>query len=350
MKTYLRLGLVFLFTLSLASCVEQGGLKAGTATGKSMLKLIPATARIVVMVDIHRSMNSDTAQNGLKDPMVKQKYDEFVKMTGLDPMKDIYFLAVSLAGLPGSKQQEGALILNLKYNKDILLGRIKEKGVNLEEETYNGVTMYKGPAAMHAEGVAPAGAFLDDSNIVLGSDKGVRDVIDVFQKKADSVDKNAEMKKLFKAVNTSANSWLAVAIPQEMVKMAAEKNPMLKSLVGLTGLTLSCDYANKTLVTEIQGLGGTKEQNKALADMLTGLKGMGALVAAKEPVLGELLNTIEISSGANGVKVYSSIPGELMEKVQKVGKEKLGGLMQMHRPFSMEEKKEEKKEGAEIKK
>lgn len=346
MKNHLRIGLVILIAAGLVSCAEQGGLKAGTATGKSMLKLIPANARMVIMVDIHRSLTADAVTKALQDEKMKQKYDGFVKMAGIDPMKDIYFLAAGLSGKPAGNEQEGAIILNLRYNKEQLLARLKAAVNNLEEKTYNGLTIYKRVDAAKPGKIAPAGAFLDDSNIVLGNDKTVRAVIDVYQKKADSVDKSPEMKKLFKAVNMSANVWAVIAIPQEMVKLAAEKNPMLKDLVGLTGLTISFDYAIGNLVAEIQGLGGTKDQNKALADKLTGLKGMGSLVAAKQPLLGDVLNRVEISSGADNVKVYASLPQELLDKVQKMAQEKLGGMVQVN----PQAPKEEKKEAAEIKK
>jgi len=268
MKNHLRIGLVILIATGLVSCVEQGGLKAGTATGKSMLKLIPASARMVFMVDIHRSLTADAVTKALKDEKMKQKYDGFVKMAGLDPMKDIYFLAVGLSGTPAGNEREGAIIVNLRYDKGQLLAKLKLVAKNLQEETYNGLTVYKNVDAAKPGKMAPAGAFLDDSNIVLGTDKTVRAVIDVYQKKADSVDKSPEMKKLFKLVNMSANVWAAVAIPPGMLKQAADKNPMLKDLVGVTGLTLSFDYANKTLTTEVQSLGGTKEQNKTLAERL----------------------------------------------------------------------------------
>ena len=350
MKKTLMIGFVIFMSIGLVACTEQGSIKAGSATGKAMLRLIPATARVVLMVDIHRSMTADAVQNVLKDEKTKQKYDEFIKMAGLDPMKDFYFVAVSMFGDPGGKSQEGAIFVNLRYNKDALLAKIKETAKDIREETYSGVTLYEGPAATGMGHAAPAGAFLDDSNIVVGTGKSIRAAVDVFQKKADSVDKNPEMKKLFKAVNMSANAWAAAVIPQEMLKSQADKNPMLKDLVGLTGLTLSFDYANRTLTVEVQGLGGAKEQNKALAEKLTALKGMGTMMAGKEPVLGELVNKIEISSSDDGVKIYVSIPGELLDKVQKLAQEKFGKMIQFKPPVQKEEKKEVKKEGAEVKK
>jgi hypothetical protein len=346
MKKNLMIGFVILMAIGLVACMEQGSIKAGSATGKSMLQLFPADTRGVVIIDVHRALGTDAVQNALKDEKARQKYEEFIKMAGLDPMKDIYILAIGIQGAPTDKQPHGAVIINLKYNKDMILAKLKDKAKNVREETYNGVTIYSGVEAGMPGAMAPAGAFLDDSNIVLGSAKSVKAVIDVYQKKAGSVLKSDAMKGLLKAVNTSAVAWGAVIIPQDMLKLQAEKNPMLKDLVGLTGLTVSFDYANRTLTAEIQGLGGAKEQNKTLAEKLTALKGMGTLMAGQQPVVGELVNKIEISSSADGVKIYASIPGELLDKVQKLAQERLGSMIQLHPPVQ----KEAKKEGAEVKK
>ena len=344
MPKNLKIAFVIVLALGLVSCADQGGLKAGTATGKSMLKLLPADSRVVLMVDVHRALASDAAQAALKDPQAKQKYDEFVKTSGLDPMKDIYFLAVAATGTVGGKDMRGALVLNLRYNKEAFLAKLKEMVKDLREEPYNGVTIYKGPGHQTAEDQAPSGAFLDDSNIVLGQEKLVRAVIDVYQKKADPVTKNPEMKKYFKAVNTEAIFWGAATVPQDLIKAQADKNPMLKDLVGLTGLTMSFDYANKMLTVEVQTLGGTKEQNKSLAEKLSAVKGMGAMMAGQQPVLGELLAKVEISSGSDNVKVYAGIPYELLEKAQKVAQEKVGQMIQVNPQAGKDEQKEEKKE------
>lgn len=349
MKTCVRIGLAILITAGLVSCVEQGGLKAGSATGKSMLQLIPANSHGVLVIDIHRALATDQAAKALKDEKLKQKYDEFVKASGIDPMKDVYLLAVGLAGPMMGQDQEGVILLNLRYNKEQLLGKLKEGVKNLLEETYNGVTIYKGAEAGKPGKKEMAGAFLDDSNIVFGNDKTVRAAIDLYQKKADSVLKNAEMGKVIKAVNTSAVFWGAFTVPPDVIKKAVEQNPMLKPLEGVTGLGMSTDYANQNIIAEIQSLGGTKDQNKQLADTLNGFKAMGAAYASKEPILMDLLNTLEITSGADHVKVYASIPSALLEKAQKMAQEKFGGMIQFG-PKTSEEKKEEKKAEPEIKK
>ena len=318
MKRKFSVSFIILMAIGLVSCMEQSSIKAGLATAKSILQLVPADSRAVVMIDVRRTLGTDAVQNALKDEKTRQKYEGFVKMAGLDPMKDIYFVAIGLQGVPTDKQPNATIIVNLNYNKDMLLAKLKEKARDIREEAYNGVTIYNGAGAGIPKTGALAGAFLDDSNIVLGRPKGVKAAIDVYQKRAEPVSKSPEMKKVLRSVNTAANVWAAVAIPEGLLKPLAEKNPMLKDLVELTGLTLSFDYAGKALTAEVQSLGGTREHNKTLAERLSGLKALGTLAADKLPLQGELLKTIEISSGANYVKLHASIPEEVLEKARNL--------------------------------
>jgi hypothetical protein len=54
-----------------------------------------------------------------------------------------------------------------------------------------------------------------------------------------------------------------------------------------------------------------------MAAALNGFKALGAGAAAKEPLLGELLNKIEISSEADHVKINASIPEELLRNLSE---------------------------------
>ncbi len=335
---------VMILSAFLVSCANQGSVKAGSATAESMLQFIPKDARGVIMIDFQRAWATDAGQKALADPKTKAKLGEFIQKSGIDPAKDLYFLAVAMSGAFPTGSTQGVAILNIKYNKDALLAKLKAEAKGLQEETYNGVTIYKNFDGGEAKGESPEGAFLDDSNIALGTDAGLKAVIDLRQKKGESVLKSPEMAAVLKNVNKSAICWMGFAIPAELVKKAAE-NPMLKAVEGVTGITMAFDTMNKDFVADIRTMGGTKEQNTNLANMLTGLKAMGATYASKEPAVGQVLNAIEITSGDNFVKLYARIPADVVEKLQKRAEEM--GTTMMQKKAGEAEKKEE---GAEIKK
>jgi len=338
MKKTMTFGLALLLTAVFLSCTPAAGVKSGAAAGEALIKLLPKGTMGVMAVDIQRAMSTDATAKALQDPKSKEKYDEFVKMSGIDPMKDISYVAIGLSGMTAAAAQDGGIIVNLKYDKARLQGLIKEKAPEATEELYNGVTVYANLDGDKAKQTTQA-AFLDDAHIVLGSAKGVRGIIDVHQKKAESMAKNAEMAAILKNVDKSGFAWGAFAIPPELLKKGIEASPQLKGLEGIKAVTMAFDYKMTNFVADIRTLGGTKEQNTNLASMLNGFKAMGAMFAAQEPAVGDLLNGITIGSGEDFTRLSINISQDVMDKLGKLAQSKAGDFMKPKKDEAPEVKK-----------
>ena len=346
MKKATSIGLIVLFAMFLASCAPPASIKAGSATAESLIRLLPKTTLGVIAIDIHRGMATASVSKMLQNPQAKEKYDEFVKLAGIDPKKDVYFVVMGLTATPNAMSQEGGVIVNLKYNKDNFLAIMKEKAPEFRTESYSGVTIYSnldGSETKPEISRPTRAAFLDDSNILFGSEAGVKGIIDVHQKKAESVVKNAAMAGVLKKVDKSAMAWGAFSIPPDLIKKGIESTPQLKVLEGVTALTMSFDYRLSNFIADIRTAGGTKEQNDNLASTLNGLKGLGAMLAAQEPAAGDLLNAIEISSGQDFVRLYVSVSEDVMDKLGKAAQAKAGDFMKKKKDAPAEEKPEVKK-------
>jgi len=330
MKKSSALSLAVLLNIVVTACTPATGIKSGAAAGEALIKLLPRSTMGVMAVDVTRAMGTDMAVKALQDPKSREKYDEFVKMTGIDPMKDISYFGfgiVATASGPASKN-EGGFIVNLKYDKAKLLGLLKEKAPSFKEETYNGVAIYSNLEGGEAKQTTEA-AFLDASHIVVGSAGGVRGIIDVHQKKADSLAKNAEMAAVLSKVDKSGFAWGAFAVPQDLLKKSIASTPQLKVLEGVTGLTMAFDYRLAKFLVDIKTIGGTKEQNDKLASTLNGFKALGGMVASQEPAAGEALEAIEIRSGADYTQLYISLSQEVMDKLGKLAESKAGDLIKV---------------------
>ena len=243
MKKATIFGLTALLILSFISCAPATGVKSGAAAGEALIKLLPKSTVGIIGVDVARVVATDATTKALQEPKVKEKYDEFVKMTGIDPMKDISYFGFGLSGMPSGAAPEGdgGFIVNLKYDKAKLLALLKEKAPEFKEETYNGIVLYSNLDRGKGKQTTQA-AFLDASHIVLGSEKGVKGIIDVHQKRTDSLAKNAEMTAILKKVDKSGTAWGAFAVPQDLLKKGIEANPQLKVLEGVTALIMAFDY------------------------------------------------------------------------------------------------------------
>ncbi len=337
-KATLSVLAVFL-TVAFTSCTPAAGVKTGAAAGEAMIKMMPRSSTGVVGVDVQRLMETEAVAKALKDPKAKEKYDEFVKMSGIDPMKDISYVGIALIGTFIGAAPEGGAIISLKYDKAKIQSLIKEKAPEAKEELYNGVTLYSNFDGKGKTEQTPLAAFLDAGHIVIGSEKGVKGIIDVRGKKAESLARNAEMSGILKKVDKSGLLWGAFAVPQELVKKGIEANPQLKVLEGVTALTISYDDRMNNVTADIRTVGGTKEQNANLASTLNGFKALGAMFAAQEPAVGELLNGISITSGEDFTDLKISVPRETMAKIGELARSKGGDLFKPKKEAVPEEKK-----------
>jgi len=315
MRKFSAVGLALVFIIFFSSsCAQKPSFpQAGSAKAIDMLTLVPKDAKGIFIVNFHRAMETEPAQKAIKEDENYKKYQQVIAQTGIDPQKDLYFIAGALTGQIRPTQQEGVILLNLKYNKESLQNMIKKAETMFQEEVYNGITIY-GASGTETKGPA-SGAFIDDSNIALGSKEAVKAVIDVYQKKTDNVLKSKELSALIKNANKDALFWSALIFPPETIQQLAAQNPMLKSLEGIKSLLIYFDYLNKSILAEIKAIGGDETKNKQLAALLNGFKVGGTLVSTKDQNVADLMNRIEITSGSDYLRIYANIPEDLLKNL-----------------------------------
>jgi hypothetical protein len=318
MKRITVLSLVLCLALfSVTACKKEAvAPKAGTAKAEDMLNLIPVDVQGVFFVNANKAMSTEFASKMIQDDENYQKYQEFVKKSGIDPQKDIYYVAIGVAGDLEGEDQEGVAIVNMKYDADTVLGLIKEKVAEEEQELgeqeYDGMTIY----TIWEEGKPMAFSMINESNIVGGTEIHVKSVLDVMNKKKDNVFKNEKLAAIIDKTNKDAMIWGAMLLPAETMEKAASSNPMMGALKSITAIALYFDYNNQMITAEIMAMGPDAESNKQVAEALTGIKSFGAMAAGEKPEIGELLNAIQITSGEDHVKIYAEIPEELIKKLQ----------------------------------
>jgi hypothetical protein len=306
---------VLLVVFGLSSCAKATAPKAGSAKAGDMLSLLPSESKGVLVIDIHRIMQTDASAKAIAENKNKAKYDEFVQTSGVDPQKDVFYFVGAVLGDFGQKEMDGVGLVNLKYEKEKLLALLQKERGELTIEEYSGYTIYK--AAATGEKKPVSGVFLDESNILFGTDAAVRKVIDVQQKKADNVWKSESLSPLLKGMNTAAMVWGGLSIPPDAMKQASSQNPMLGAFSDIRSIILSFDYKDKNVLAEIKAMSPDEAKNKQMADALNGFRALGAGAAAKEPQLGELLNKIEIGSASDHVKISANIPEALIQSLSQ---------------------------------
>lgn len=332
-KTLIGLLCLIVAFASFNACGKKAGAPvAGAAEAEDMLTLLPQSVQGIVLIDVHRGMNIPLVDKSLKKDENAAKYKETIDTFGLDPQKDVYFAAIGFSqtvNAEGKSVPQGAGVVNLKYDRTKFVEAVKAKSPDYREEAYEGVTMFTVP---ENEGEEMFGAFLDASNIAAGTQAGVKAVIDVFKGKAESVLKNAELMKLVKGANKTALVWNVMLFPPEQMEKMAEGNPMLASIKSLQALSTYIDDKDKGLQIEIKALSPDAAKNKEIADMLTGLKAMGSMGAAEKPEIGELMKSIEITSGPDNVKIFVGLSEALLEKLGQEAEKQVKSKLEQIKP------------------
>lgn len=369
MKKFTLIGITVIFALcSFTSCEE--GLfvsKAGPADAESALKLIPKDVMAVFFIDIHRVMTIEFINNLIKEKESDETSDEltdfqeFKAKTGIDPEKDINFIVGAITGKTEKGKEEGVGIVNLTYNKDLLLSLIKEELAKeneeehekqaeeeehaeeeegeeehkLIEEEYNGFIIYtvkdeceeeceeeeeeehgeekEEHGEKHEEG--ESFSFLDKSNIVLGNKNAIKSVIDVLANKKESILKNKGLSALLTKIDKEAIFWGAALIPPDAINEVISEKPELTILEAVNAASVSLDYKNKNIIADIKIISSDPMKNQELADNLNGYKSMAALIQIQDLNMAEILDRIEITSFPDHVKIYTSFPEDLPQTI-----------------------------------
>ncbi len=318
MKKFSVTAIAAIFALfSLISC--QGGpfgKAAGSAQADDMLNLLPKDVAAVFFIDVQGILTIESVDKFINEKTEDEEfekstdYQKFIEMTGIDIKKDIYYVAAAMKGGRGHQDEWAVGVVNLKYDKDLLLSYIRakneEESTELIEEEYSGFTLY----TVKEEGEEGTFALLDKSNIVAGNTALVKSVIDVFQKKEESVLQNEDFSALFKDTDKSALFWGGILIPPEVTAELTKEMPMASNMESIEAVSLSFDYTNRTIMAEIKLRSSDPIENQEIADNLIGLKEMGAMITIQDFNFAEVLDRIEITSFPDHVRIFASYPDD----------------------------------------
>jgi len=329
-KKMLVVSLVCALLLVMPACKKKA---AGQLGSEGTLALVPEGAVMLLAFDFQQFADLALFDKMLKDDWQKNSgpgqvfanYQDFVQKTGIDLKKDVYSVVAGVYGeLSGDNSQMLGMV-NLKYDKDKLLGLLRQNNVIVAEDNYRGLGLYtlKGDDDKKIVRLV----FLNANSIAMGTEAQVKQAVDLAQGSGKSVLKNAAMMKYVDKLKKDSMFWLAIGNIPDKIKNAPAGGMMPVDLSKAEAFIGYLDYKGKTFSGEFQLISNNEQGNKQIVEMLNGLKALGAMGSAKEPELGQLLNGIQLSSSAEAIKLAFSLSEELMNKLSDKAKDKAKGMM-----------------------
>ena len=326
----LVLTLVFAVLLTVPACTKKA---PGQASSEAMLAMVPEGPSMLMAfnfqqfaaLDLFDKMIKEDWQKNAKAGKAFKDYADFVQQTGIDLQKDVFAVVGAMYGGVDSENQEMVGIVNLKYDADKLLAVLKKNQALTAEEKYRDRNIYTLKNEDSAKDTRLA--FLNKTNIVIGSALQIRKTIDLALDKGKNVLQTASLMKYVDKLDKKSMFWMAIGNIPEKMKSAPSGGMMPMDLSKAEAFTAFMDYKNRNFSGEFRLISFNEEGNKQIADMLNGLKSLGAMGSAKEPELGQLLNSIQLSSGADHIKLTFSLSEELMTKLGAKAKDKANAMV-----------------------
>lgn len=297
-------------SVAVGAAVALGALALGTQrppVGPLPAEALPilADARYVMGLDAARYFSSAFhkryAQDAGKRP---EALVEFEAKTGLSPERDVDRVFAAGSG-PGGK--DGVAIIQGRFDRARLTHVIETERKGVTWRTHLGSRIYTFGQESRSPGAL---AFLDDHDILLGTERGVEGAVARQAERAPMPP--GAISELVGRVKPGSTFWIVgdqtvlSALQGAAQAGAALTLPALRSLV-VTG-DLDPDIS-VSIVGDAADAAGAKN----VADIVRGLVGLLSLQAGQKPELAQLASAVTVATELNQVHVNARIPYSLVE-------------------------------------
>ncbi|MGB9906344.1 MAG: hypothetical protein ACPLRR_03025 [Candidatus Saccharicenans sp.] len=293
---------------------------AGQARGQDLLTLLPAETSAFLVADWNRFINLKAVQKTIEEQKelsaYRKKAEAFV-----DLQQGVYFVAVAVVGDTKKMAENAVLLVNLKYDRSKLVPEEQQNESNLE--FYEGLPYF--PFIEIEQSAVVCLAFLDDSNLAIGSEQAIKKVIDVYKGKAPNLLASREKRSYLKDINLKALTFGWLTVPAGLFQAEAGDNPAFKLAEKVRYISSFSDYRQQSYNLEIKIYAGTREEHKQIGETLSGLKALGIGLSGQAPEISQALDSLEITSSERYVKVFLSLKEDLIDRLKQSFKERLAG-------------------------
>ena len=270
---------------------------ASADDGKAALKFVPKDTMMVISIDVNSlkktSIFKEMMTAIMQDADAKKNLKMFKEATGFDPEKDLESIVIALP--PDVEKTENFLfIAKGKVDEKKFISFAKDQGGKIAEGKAAGQAYYE----IDSEAAV---AFVGD-HIVMGPKVALEASLNTKKGNDKAVTDNSDMSGLIGAVDTKANIWMAVILPDDIRKELAKQDP---NAGDITDAHASVDLGSglKLRLTLGTGASGT-------ADSIVKLAQEGLKSVKSDPNIGAMgLDPVftGLSVAAAGKKVNVSL-------------------------------------------
>ena len=293
---------------------------AGKARGQDMLTLLPADTSAFLVANWNHLMSLKAVKKAIEEEKeleaYRKKAEAFVNLTS-----DVFLVAVAVAGDMNKPAENAVLLVNLKYDRSKLIPSESQQESSLEY--HEGIPFF--PFIEIEESAIGCLAFLDDSNLAIGSEKAIKKIIEVYKGKIPNLLSSKDKRSYLKDINMNALTFGWLTVPAGLFKAESGENPALKLAEKVRFISSFTDYRQSSYTAEIKIYADSVNSHKQIAETLSGLKALGLGLSGEASEIGQALNSLEITSSERYVKIYLNLKEDLIDGLKKNLRERLIG-------------------------
>lgn len=316
--------------------------------GADLFQLVPQEADFVIQVNVNKIVSTPEAEKALmsnlnKSPEQKKAFDEFVKNTGFNPMKNLNQVVVFSSGKvdPKDPSQMAGAIFDGNFDIAKILEAIKndkKASKDVEVKKIDGFDVVIPKNKKDGYGI-----FLDPSTAVVGAEKGVMAVKAIKTGKAKGIQTRKEFFDILKKVDANATISGAGLIPADL-KAKVKANPQAAPLASLDYFFFSFNHGQNVEFT-FNGEVDKKENVETVMTSLNGFLAMLKMFAGQAPEAAEVLNMVKLTAKEKTVAINLNVPKAKLEEIKLKMEQRIKEMQQKGAKDSedSEDSKEERK-------
>ncbi len=326
-----------MFVVALGVMAALGALWLGSARAAvgplpAEALVLPADARFIVGIDVHRFVASPfyarfAGQRGMRPDALAQ----LEQKTGLSPERDLDQVVIAGAGGAaagaggagaGEADRRGAGLVLAKGRFDLgKLGRTLETEGKARGYNHQGVTVY----ALKEDGAhALAIAFLDDSALLFGSRVQVEAAVASRTRGETPLRQNTALLALVEKVRPGSTFWMVgdqSLLAHLPATVPGPGGGASLNLPALRSLTVTGDLDPQVSLA-LTGEAADEPGARNLADVVRGFVALLALQAQQKPELQQLASAVSVATQGNRVMVSARVPYATLDALQASTKER----------------------------
>jgi hypothetical protein len=272
---------------------------------------LPAETRFLAGLDVPRFVASPFYERARKGAGT-DALAEIEKHTGLDPERDVDTLVI--AGQGGASAAGGLVLVKGRFDRYKVTRAIEQEKKAVTWKQQDGVTIY-----VLREGKKDAGAlaFLSDDVFVIGDQRAVERMVSGRAAGKADLRGNEQLMGLLGQVRAGATFWAVgdqTALSHAPRSLPGARGASLP-LPGLKSVVLTGDL-DPLIAVELTGEAEDEKAARGLGDVVKGFVALATLQASSKPELGELAQSVSVTTDGTRVQVSARVPYTLLDALE----------------------------------